>query len=89
MKLEEGCLAIVINSECGNNGKIVKVIKCLGKIYGNNENIYWEFEGSLPGMKIRTKIPIENTNKCPEYQLMRIDGFTEETENFEQELLEN
>lgn len=88
MKIEEGCLAVVIKSTAGNEWKSVTVGKFLGKVFKYEGDDMWEVDkplgvvNSLSGVKRREYL-------CPENNLMRIDGFKEsEEETYIAELLE-
>ena len=73
MKIEPGCMAVIINSKMGNNGKVVNVISNVGKIEDWYDVVFWETDLILLGSDGVTDSLI------PEYQLMRIDGFKEDT----------
>lgn len=79
MKIEKGCLALIIRSAAGNEGKCVTVGDYLGEVYGYIGDGRWEVD-----------ILLRNTsgnycNHIPESFLMRIDGLEE---NIEQECTE-
>ena len=72
MKIEPGCMAIVINSHMGHNGKIVIVGDFIGYIENWLGDDHWSIDITLAGTYGRSK------NSIRECQLMRIDGFKEE-----------
>lgn len=66
--IEPGCLAVIIRSDAGNEGKVVRVLKYIGKIKGFAGADYWE-----------TDTPINSTigemfRLSRESCMMRIDG---------------
>jgi len=67
--LERGCLAMIINSSIGNNGKIVTIGNFLGAIEHYKGDDYWEVS---PGI-ITNRGRISHVGH--EFQLMRIDDF--------------
>ena len=79
MKIESGCLAIVIKSWAGNEGKSCTVIKYLGKVHGFGGDNRWETD-----LQVYDNHG-ELSNHFREEQLLRIDGFqqcdTKETDN--------
>ena len=76
--IEEGCRAVIVNSEAGNNGTVVSVLKSLGEHnYGGGEMHHtWEVDIVLIG-----KATIDN--RVPEFQLKRIDYDGDETTTWE------
>lgn len=84
--LEPGCLAIVINSAAGNNGKVVTVGNYLGQIYKNAKYNYWEISPKLECVCAETRRSVGLLNHTPEHQLLRIDGY-EDNEIIEKEEL--
>jgi hypothetical protein len=77
-KIEAGCLAMVINS-VHNNGKIVTVIENLGRLFPTVKHDYWRFDAKFDAFTRKDNKPIgKKIDHCPEYQLMRIDGFDED-----------
>lgn len=84
--LEPGCLAIVINSAAGNNGKVVTVGNYLGQIYKDAKYNYWEISPKLEGFAVKTGKSSGLLGHAPEHQLLRIDGY-EEDETIEKEEL--
>lgn len=82
-KIEPGCIAIIIFSDSGNEGRIVHPIKYIGNVIGFFGKDYWEDEEN----DIITTFG-RKTNIVQESRMMRIDGFTEENEQIE-ETLEN
>ena len=84
--LEPGCLAVVINSAAGNNGKVVTVGNYLGQIFEKCLYNYWEISPKLKGITIRTMKTTELLGHAPEHQLLRIDVY-EEDETVEKEEL--
>lgn len=67
-KIEAGCLAIVINSEAGNDGRFVTAIDYIGHVRGYVGKFRWSIAGTLPDTE---GDPISHMQ---ESQLMRIDG---------------
>lgn len=67
-RIEEGCLAIVINSCSGNDGKTVTVGKYIGNVPGYVGNRRWEVDRPMPA------IFGEIIYHMQEKQLLRIDG---------------
>ena len=66
-------MAIIINSVKGiNNGKVVTVVKYLGEVKNCKEGNRW-----LVDIYFNSHTN-HSINHCPEYQLMRIDGFKED-----------
>ena len=72
MKIEPGCMAIIINSVMGHNGKVVTVGEFIGYIENWDGNDNWEIDINLIGTYGRSN------NTVRECQLMRIDGFKED-----------
>ena len=69
MEIEPGCLAIIINSEAGNDGICVTVGKFLGKVLGWRTGSRWEVNKPMNTTLGNTVCHVE------ERQLMRIDNF--------------
>jgi len=74
-RIEPGCLAIVINSEAGNSGLCVTVVKYLGEVEGFRLNDQWEIDKHLQTLYGNI------ANHCGESQLMRIDDFEGDKQN--------
>lgn len=73
-KIEEGCLAIVVNSICDENvGKIVTVGKFAGKIAGVVGDDQWEVDKPMACLDIRTNSVCKHVNYQREQNLQRID----------------
>ncbi len=71
-RIEEGCLALIVNSEAGNEGKCVIVGKCLGVLYG--------YAPPTPRWEVDTRLRVKQggyVSNAGEHQLLRIDGFSE------------
>ena len=66
--IEAGCLATVINSNAGNNGISLAVIRYVGVVYGENGKNQWEVDRVLKGTR-------SANNFIDESKLMRIDGY--------------
>ena len=82
----KGCKAIIIHSQYGNDGKEVTVGECVGEIkfvdqVAKDKIIAWWIRPELPTNHGK------RTNRIPEYQLMRIDGFDPSEELEEQDEL--
>lgn len=74
--IEPGCLAVIIRSKAGNEGKVVRVGNYLGKVIGFGGDNRWEIDITL-------KTNLEKLcNHVREEWLMRIDGedFSHEVE---------
>ena len=73
-RIEEGCLAVLIHSTAGNDGKFVTVGKFIGQVYGWVGDRRWEidrvFEADIGGFF---------GNHMQEHQLLRIDNYKPET----------
>lgn len=85
--IEEGCLAMIIRSVAGNDGKIVRVGKFVGEaplsawLRGNDN---WEVD---PPITASHGFVVSYVREC---QLMRIDSDEESNEQFEaEEILED
>jgi hypothetical protein len=72
MKIENGCKAIIVNSEAGHNGTSVTVGNYLGHIAGWSGDNRWEIDRSLTGTLGGSAAHVR------EDQLLRIDGFEEQ-----------
>ncbi len=80
----QGCLAMIIKSWAGNEGKVVKV----GKYMGFNPedlsvNDYWEVEGELNAVYINFLGNKVGNTKCSAVQescMIRVDGYEKEAE---------
>jgi len=77
--IEEGCLALVIKSTAGNEGKSVTVGKFLGYVPWYLDSDRWEVDRPM-NCVYRGKIKDIKCYHLSENQLMRIDG-----EEFEKE----
>lgn len=66
--IESGCLAVIIRSKAGNEGKVVRVGNYLGKVVGFGGVNRWEIDIILRTDKGNT------CNHVQEAWLMRIDG---------------
>ena len=84
MKIEPGCMAIIMNSWAGNNGIIVTVGNYIGKVDGWAGNHRWEVDEP-----IQSVVPGFSSKHLPDYQLMRIDGFKEDKVKKESKELSN
>jgi len=86
MKIEFGCLALVINSHAEENiGKIVTVGNFVGEIPGIQNNDLWQVDKGMRatgGVYDGQLIYFQS-----ESYLMRIDGFKEEIKTSEKELV--
>jgi hypothetical protein len=84
--IEPGCLAVIIRSRAGNEGKVVRCLEYLGDIpapnpYGcmdSKNHDHWLVDKMLNRVsyntgKIHTRAPYAS-----EHNLMRIDGYDEE-----------
>ena len=82
--IEAGCLAVVVKSECGNQGDVI-VKSYFGRAYGFNN--VWNVDRPLKWVDLAGSY--HEIAMAPESALMRIDGFTEEskTEQAEKELV--
>ncbi len=67
--LEPGCLAMIINSRIGNNGKVVTVGDFLGEVKTHVGTDFWEVSPGI--LTNRGRI----SHFGHESQLMRIDDF--------------
>ena len=76
MKIEPGCMAIIINTVMGHNGVVCEVIRFIGE-FENAGNTNWEINVDEEALVAR------------ESQLMRIDGFKEEDIENEIKLVKN
>lgn len=82
LPIETGCLAIVINSEAGNNGVCLTVGKYIGFNRPDKDRDIWEVDKKLNKLNIKTGKMSKSRNTCSESKLLRIDGgeFEEEKE---------
>ncbi|PHS09395.1 MAG: hypothetical protein COA78_12095 [Blastopirellula sp.] len=84
--IEAGCLALIYNSECGNDGAVVTCLKYIGEMDDSWETDLWETDTLLKSYYFDEHGNREGRapDDCfvPESNLMRIDGgeFEEETE---------
>ena len=67
MKIEPGCMAVIINNDMGWNGKACEVIYFIGE-HKNHGDKNWAIT------------VYEERLIAKEYQLMRIDGFKEDAD---------
>jgi len=85
MNIEEGCLAIIIRSNAGNEGKVVTVGKFLGRVKDLRNDCYYR------GNDYReVDIELNSTyggkvNYTRESWLLRIDGLKEDESVFHEE----
>ena len=90
--IEEGCLAMVINSLIDeNNGLCVTVGKFLGDKKNIKEERLWEVDRPLIYRVLHNGIQIGTNEEyfCPERCLIRLDDFDEEIEKIvDRELIE-
>lgn len=75
MTLKAGDLCFIVNSEAGNNGKVIQLVKPLGifNLLSWNDDVgkhvmFWEIVPSLPDFTG------EWGNDCPVTQLKKIDN---------------
>lgn len=82
LPIEEGCLAVIINSKIGNNGKEVFVGEFIGEIecYPENGMIvnptrkdYWNIDRPI-NCETVSGIRLLDTRRVSESKLLRIDG---------------
>ena len=73
MKIEPGCMAIIMNSCAGNNGTIITVGNYIGKVNGWKGKHRWCIDKVIKSTHGSTSKHIQ------EHMLMRIDGFKEDT----------
>lgn len=71
--IEEGCMAVIINSWAGNNGICVTVGKYLGYVKGKMYTDQWEIDRSLQTVSASGS-PSGSYRCASERCLMRIDG---------------
>ncbi len=70
--IEEGCLALIIQTEAGNSG-VVRVGKFLGFRAGSLDTDYWEVNRPMKFIwNESSSAPAQYSNR--EVNLMRIDG---------------
>lgn len=50
MNCKEGDLAIIVSSEAGNEGKIVRCIRFIGKVHGWDGSDRWKIDQELVGV---------------------------------------
>jgi len=82
--IEEGCLALIINSQLGNSG-IVTVGKFIGRNSIHYNNDLWEVDRQIKYTQIHKNKTTEGFGYfAPEANLLRIDG-EEFEDDFEQE----
>ena len=80
-RIEEGCLAVLIHSTAGNDGKFVTVGKFIGNVYGWVGDRRWEIDRTVRGTWG------DPCNHMQEHQLLRIDNYNPETaDNLAEEL---
>lgn len=82
--IEEGCLAIIINSIAGNNGICVTVGKFIGELPDYEYPDLWEVDKALKSID-GWGVTYEGDRMCAERQLLRVDGeeFAEDKELME------
>lgn len=74
MAIKPGTMCYIVESEAGNNGKVVQAVKIIGygNIYDRNgfltEGNVWEIDPPLPDYS--GKIGVQ----CPEFQLKPMDN---------------
>ena len=80
LHIEEGCLAIVVQSSCGNMGLVVTVGHYMGHVGGWDGNNHW---------RVHTDKQDDNGDRyhADESQLMRIDGFKAEENKLLEEVV--
>jgi len=71
MKIEAGCKAVIVNSQAGNNGIVVTVIKKIGQVEDFDLAVgdRWEVDAYLKSVN-HNGIEINHIGEC---QLKRID----------------
>lgn len=79
-QIEEGCLAIVVNSQAGNNGTCVTVGKYLGTVLPWEDDDRWETDIRLKSILISTGEPVPGCRHCSQSRLLRIDSYEGEPE---------
>jgi hypothetical protein len=71
MKIEAGCMAVIINSVAGNDGVFVTVLRYIGTSHSERGDNLWEVDKMINGT-------LRPTNLIMDHKLMRIDGFEEQ-----------
>lgn len=83
--IEAGCLAIVINSNAGNNGICLTVLEYIGEMKGQAGSNIWKTDTLLQGRGALTHRLMTPNYYITESKLMRIDGESFEVEKEEKE----
>ncbi len=79
-QIEEGCLAIVVNSDAGNDGVCVTVGKYLGSVVGWEGRDQWEVDIELKAIYTIGGGVKPGCCHAPEVNLLRIDSYDGELE---------
>lgn len=91
--IEEGCLAVIYNDECGNNGTVVTCIKYVGEREDDWDIDLWEVDTMLKYYYFdeQGNRGERSPDDCyaSEKTLMRIDGGEFEEESEELVYIEN